>query len=88
MAGVERSLPTALAELPVLTLFGRKDDPYGWQARFGQIFPRATAAAIDERAPFPVRRRPGHLQHRDLRLVGAEGRGPWQSRHFLKESAR
>jgi haloalkane dehalogenase len=70
MAGVERSLPTALAELPVLTLFGRKDDPYGWQARFGQIFPRATAAAIDERAPFPVRRRPGHLQHRDLRLVG------------------
>jgi haloalkane dehalogenase len=53
MTGVERSLPTALAELPVLTLFGRKNDPYGWQARFGQIFPQATAAAIDDGHHFP-----------------------------------
>ena len=53
MATVERSLATRLADLPVLTLFGRKNDPYGWQARFGQIFPRATAAGIADGHHFP-----------------------------------
>jgi pimeloyl-ACP methyl ester carboxylesterase len=46
MAGVERSLPTVLADLPVLTIFGRKNDPYGWQSRFQQIFPGAAAVGI------------------------------------------
>ena len=53
MAEVEQSLRTALADLPVLTLFGRKNDPYGWQARFGQMFPRATAAVIPDGNHFP-----------------------------------
>jgi pimeloyl-ACP methyl ester carboxylesterase len=53
MAEVERSLPTTLADLPVLTLFGRKNDPYGWQARFEQLFPQATAAGIDDGHHFP-----------------------------------
>jgi haloalkane dehalogenase len=53
MAQVERSLRTALADLPVLTLFGRKNDPYGWQARFQQIFPQARAAGIADGHHFP-----------------------------------
>jgi pimeloyl-ACP methyl ester carboxylesterase len=53
MAEVERSLRIALADLPVLTLFGRKNDRYGWQARFGQIFPQATAIAIERGHHFP-----------------------------------
>jgi hypothetical protein len=53
MAGVERSLATTLSDLPVLTLFGRKNDPYGWQSRFQQIFPGATAAGIDDGHHFP-----------------------------------
>jgi pimeloyl-ACP methyl ester carboxylesterase len=53
MAEVERSLRTTLADLPVLTLFGRKNDPYGWQSRFAQIFPRATAAGIADGHHFP-----------------------------------
>src|SRR5215470_448111 len=53
MAEVERSLRTALAGLPVLTLFGRKNDRYGWQARFGQMFPQATAAVIPDGNHFP-----------------------------------
>lgn len=53
MAEVERSLRTALADLPVLTLFGRKNDPYGWQTRFGQVFPQATAIGIDDGHHFP-----------------------------------
>jgi haloalkane dehalogenase len=50
---VERSLRTTLADLPVLTLFGRKNDPYGWQHRFSQIFPNATVAGISNGHHFP-----------------------------------
>jgi haloalkane dehalogenase len=53
MTEVERSLRTTLAELPVLTLFGRKNDPYGWQSRFAQIFPHARAAVIADGHHFP-----------------------------------
>ena len=53
MATVEQSLQTRLAGVPVLTLFGRKNDPYGWQARFGQIFPCATAVGIADGHHFP-----------------------------------
>jgi len=53
MAEVERSLRTTLADLPVLTLFGRRNDPYGWQARFQQVFPQATAAGIADGHHFP-----------------------------------
>ncbi len=53
MAGVERSLAATLADLPVLTLFGRKNDPYGWQSRFGQVFPSAAAAGISNGHHFP-----------------------------------
>ena len=53
MVDVERSLRTTLADLPVLTLFGRKNDPYGWQSRFAQFFPRATAAGIADGHHFP-----------------------------------
>src|SRR5579862_2097604 len=53
MAEVERSLRADLSGLPVLTLFGRKNDPYGWQARFGQTFPSATAVGLPDGHHFP-----------------------------------
>jgi haloalkane dehalogenase len=53
MAEVERSLGATLAGLPVLTLFGRKNDRYGWQDRFQQIFPHATAAGTSDGHHFP-----------------------------------
>ncbi len=53
MDGLERSLRTTLADLPVLTLFGRKNDRYGWQSRFQQIFPNAAAAGIQDGHHFP-----------------------------------
>ena len=53
MAEVELSLRATLAELPVLTLVGRKNDRYRWQTRFQQIFPHATAAGIDDGHHFP-----------------------------------
>jgi haloalkane dehalogenase len=53
MAEVERRLRTDLAALPVLTLFGRKNDRYGWQDRFRQVFPQATAVGIADGHHFP-----------------------------------
>ena len=53
MATVEQSLQTRLADLPVLTPFGRKHDPYGWQDRFGRIFAGVTAAGIADGHHFP-----------------------------------
>jgi pimeloyl-ACP methyl ester carboxylesterase len=53
MAEVELSLRASLIGLPVLTLFGRKNDRYGWQRRFGQIFPQCTAAGIVDGHHFP-----------------------------------
>ena len=53
MNGLEQSFRTRLADLPVLTLFGRKNDPYAWQGRFQQIFPKATAAGVDGGHHFP-----------------------------------
>jgi pimeloyl-ACP methyl ester carboxylesterase len=53
MAAIERSLLTTLADLPVLTIFGRKNDPYGWQSRFQQMFPGATATGIADGHHFP-----------------------------------
>jgi haloalkane dehalogenase len=53
MAEVERSLPAALRGLPILTLFGRRNDPYGWQERFGRMFPQAAASGIARGRHFP-----------------------------------
>jgi haloalkane dehalogenase len=53
MADVELSLQASLADLPVLTLFGRKNDPYGWQHRFQHIFPGAAAVGIADGHHFP-----------------------------------
>jgi pimeloyl-ACP methyl ester carboxylesterase len=58
MAQAERSCRTTLAGLPVLTLFGRKNDPYGWQNRFQQIFPYAMAAGIGDGHHFPFNDNP------------------------------
>jgi pimeloyl-ACP methyl ester carboxylesterase len=53
LAEIESSLETELSGLPVLTLFGRKNDRYGWQDRFHHIFPGATAVTIDDGHHFP-----------------------------------
>ena len=53
MAGVEQRLGATFADRPVLTLFGARNDPYGWQARFQRIFPTATAVQIPDGHHFP-----------------------------------
>jgi haloalkane dehalogenase len=53
MADVERRLAAAFADRPVLTLFGARNDPYRWQARFQRIFPSATAVQLPDGHHFP-----------------------------------
>ena len=53
MGQLERELENELADMPVLTLFGRKSDSMGWQQRFGQMFRDVTAVGIEEGHRFP-----------------------------------
>lgn len=53
MVGLEHLLRTKLGDLLVLTIFGRKNDPYGWQDRFGQLFRNVTAVGIEDGRHFP-----------------------------------
>jgi len=46
-------LKTKLADIPVLTLFGGKNDPLGWQRRFGLMFRNVTAVRIEDGHRFP-----------------------------------
>jgi pimeloyl-ACP methyl ester carboxylesterase len=53
MHELEPQLETVFSELPVLTVFGRRNDPYGWQDRFGRMFGNVTAVGIDDGNHFP-----------------------------------
>ena len=53
MSEVELELKTKLADIPVLTLFGCKNDALGWQQRFGRIFRNVTAVRIEGGHHFP-----------------------------------
>jgi pimeloyl-ACP methyl ester carboxylesterase len=53
MGELELELQTKLADIPVLTLFGCKDDRLGWQRRFGQMFRHVTAVRIEDGHHFP-----------------------------------
>jgi haloalkane dehalogenase len=53
MSQLERLLQTRLADLPVLTVFGAKSDPYGWQERFGRTFRNVTAVRLADGHRFP-----------------------------------
>ena len=53
MSQLERLLKTTLVDVPVLTLFGRKNDRYGWQERFSRTFRNVTAVALEDGHCFP-----------------------------------
>src|SRR2546422_778712 len=53
MSELELELKTKLADVPVLTLFGGKDDPLGWLRRFGLMFRNVTAVRIEGGHHFP-----------------------------------
>ena len=53
MSQLECELKTRLANVPVLTLFGCRNDRLGWQRRFGPMFRNLTAVRIEDGHHFP-----------------------------------
>ena len=53
MSELELELQAKLADIPVLTLFGSKNDRLGWQRRFGLMFRNVTAVGIADGHHFP-----------------------------------
>ena len=92
MADLEQALRTELSGLPVLTLFGRRNDPYGWQARFGQIFTSAVAVGIADGRHFPFNDDPKAYADSictwwDQKVATAPDR-PWPSARQSAQSAK
>jgi haloalkane dehalogenase len=51
---LEMALQSTLNELPVLTVYGERNDPFGFQARFKEIFPDAKELVIHSGNHFPM----------------------------------
>ena len=54
LAGLELALKSTLNGLPVLTVYGERNDPFGFQARFKEIFPDAEEMVIHKGNHFPM----------------------------------
>lgn len=54
LMAVERALSTALAGKPVLTIYGERNDPFGFQARFRDHFPDGEEMIIPKGLHFPM----------------------------------
>ena len=54
LADVESSLSGVLAEKPALTIYGEKNDPFGFQAKFAEYFPGAWEKVIPGGNHFPM----------------------------------
>jgi haloalkane dehalogenase len=53
MQGIKRALETTLNDLPLLVLFGSRNDPVGWSERWRRTFPRSRKVVIDGAFQFP-----------------------------------
>lgn len=51
---IEAGLRTSLADLPVLTIYGERNDPFGFQASFKELFPAATELVVPAGNHFPM----------------------------------
>jgi len=62
--GAETALHTTLSHVPVLTVFGEKNDPFGFADRWRSIFPDATSWVVDGGNHFPMCDDPhGYVAH-------------------------
>jgi pimeloyl-ACP methyl ester carboxylesterase len=53
MARVDESLKAELADVPTLTIFGERNDPFGWQGRYEKTFKRTKSVVIEKGNHFP-----------------------------------
>ena len=54
LAGVEKALTTTLSGKPLLTIYGERNDPFGFQAKFREYFPDAEEMVIPKGNHFPM----------------------------------
>jgi haloalkane dehalogenase len=54
LSQIELALRTTLKDRPVLTVFGERNDPFHFQARFKEIFPDVTEIVIPKGNHFPM----------------------------------
>jgi haloalkane dehalogenase len=54
LSQIEGALPTTLKDRPVLTVFGERNDPFHFQARFKEICPDVTEMVIPKGNHFPM----------------------------------
>ena len=54
MAEVETALRTVLSDQPMLTVFGERNDPFGFQRRFKSMFPNAREYVVSKGNHFPM----------------------------------
>ena len=53
LAVIDRLLSTVLRDVPVLTIFGARNDPYDWQGRYARTFSHARPVVIEKGMHFP-----------------------------------
>lgn len=76
---VEDALRTSLSSKPVLTIYGENNDPFGFQRRFKEIFPKAEEMVVPRGNHFPMADAPEMFSDR---LVG------WHRVKIAAESER
>ena len=54
LASIEQALATTLRDRPLLTIFGERNDPFGFQGRWKALFPPALQAAVANGHHFPM----------------------------------
>ncbi len=64
LASLETALRTTLHDRPVLTIYGERNDPFGFQARFKEILPHAEELVVPKGNHFPMCDDPDGFAHR------------------------
>lgn len=59
LAAVDQALRGPLAAKPLLTIFGEKQDPFGYQKRWKELFPHAVEHVVAGGHHFPMNDDPG-----------------------------
>ena len=54
MSDVESALGTMLSDKPMLTVYGERNDPFGFQPRFKSMFPHAHEYVVPGGNHFPM----------------------------------
>lgn len=76
LADLERALRNTLSDQPALTIYGQYNDPFGFQARFKQLFPHAEEMVVPRGNHFPMADDPSGFAARVKRWHGRNVREP------------